>query len=68
MKGMKDLYILHDNAPEHKGAAVIDFFRESLKTRTPNSQYSAPFDLFLFPRLKKEQHLAGYCYKLLRYT
>ena len=54
--GIRNICLIHDNAPAHKSKLVQDYLRvESIK-QLPHPPYSpdlSPCDFFLFPRLKK---------------
>ena len=54
--GLQSLTILHDNAPAHTSKDTVAFLEKKGLTILPHPPYSpdlAPFDFFLFPRLKK---------------
>ena len=54
--GIRNICLIHDNAPAHKSKIVQDYLRvESIK-QLPHQPYYpdlSPCDFFLFPRLKK---------------
>ena len=54
--GIRNICLIHDNAPAHKSKIVQDYLRlESIK-QLPHPPYSpdlSPCDCFFFPRLKK---------------
>ena len=54
--GIRNICLIHDNAPAHKSKIIQDYLRvESIKQlpHPPNSPDLCPCDFFLFPRLKK---------------
>ena len=53
--GIKNIRLLHDNAPSHKGGIVLEFLQQEKLTVLSHPPYSpelTPYDYFLFPRLK----------------
>ena len=62
--GFKHVRLLHDNAPAHTSAIVTAFLKKKKVTVLPHPPYSpdlAPYDFFLFPKLKA--FLAGRKYQ-----
>ena len=54
--GLRDLCLIHDNAPAHKCVLVQDFLKEENVVQLSHPPYSpdlSPCDFFLFPLLKK---------------
>ena len=54
--GIKNIRLLHDNAPSHKAGIVTEFLQQEKVTVLPHSPSSrdlAPCNYFLFPRLQK---------------
>ena len=54
--GMGRIKLLHDNAPAHKSHLVQEYLAKENAETLPHPAYSldlAPYDLFLFPHLKK---------------
>ena len=55
-KGIKNIRLLHHNAPSHKAGIVTEFLQREKVTVLPHPAYLpdlAPCNYFLFPRLKK---------------
>ena len=54
--GMGRIKLLHDNAPAHKSHLMQEYLAKENAETLPHPAYSldlAPYDLFLFPHLKK---------------
>ena len=59
--GVRDIKLLHDNAPAHKSAMIQEYLKESWLDVLDHPPYSpdlSPCDFWLFPRLK--EMLAGH--------
>lgn len=54
--GIRNVCLLHDNAPAHKSKLVQDYLKQERIIQLPHPPYSpdlSPCDFFLFPKLKK---------------